>query len=248
MRSLTAALLLFCTLSSVQLNAQTNSFFLGAKAGASSSEYRFTENLKELYPTGNKVWGINGGFDMGIKLSNWTISSGVHYAQRGGEYQTNNFENEGTTAYFTGKEKLHFVSVPVLLGYREKLADNIGWSLSAGPSFNFGLAGNIDETTEYFGSDDIDYSNYKVEFGTGVNDDYKSTQVGFQISPGLFVELNDKSKVHFNVTWDFGTGDMFNERYKAANDFFEFYKGNQIQRSTFFSVGYEYHFNFQDKY
>jgi outer membrane protein with beta-barrel domain len=248
MRSLIAVLSLICVFGASQIKAQTSSFYVGAKAGGSASEFRFTEDLKELYPTSNKLWGINGGFDMGIKLDNWTISTGVHYAQKGGEYQTDNFDAEGTTAYFTGREKLHFISVPVLLGYRQNLADKVGWSIAIGPSFNFGLAGNIDETTEYFNSDQVDFQNYKVNFGSGVNDDYKSTQVGFQISPGLFVELNEKSKVHFNVTWDFGTGDMFSERYKAANDFFDYYKGNQIHRNTMFSIGYEYHFNFEDKY
>lgn len=248
MRSLFAALALICTFGIVSLNAQQSSFYIGARSGASASQFRFTEDLKELYPTSNKVWGLHGGFDMGLKLDNWTISTGVHYTQKGGEYQTNNFDENGTTGYFTGTEKLHFVSVPVLIGYREKLADKVGWTLAVGPSFNFGLAGNIDETTEYFGSDEVEFQNYKASFGEGVNDDYKSTQVGFQISPGLFVELNEQSKVNFGITWDFGTSDMFGERYKSANEFFDVFKGNQIHRNTMFTVGYEYHFNFEDKY
>ena len=248
MKSLFAILSLVCTFGIVQINAQTNSFYIGARAGANASQFRFTEDLKELYPTVNKLWGLNGGFDMGLQMSNWTISTGVHYMQKGSEYQTNNFEENGTTAYFTGRERLHFVTIPVLLGYREMLTDNVGWTISAGPSFNFGLGGKIDETTEYFGNDEVGFQNHKVSFGEGVNDDYKSTQVGFQISPGLFIELNEKSKVNFGVTWDFGTSDMFSKRYKTANEFFNVYKGNQVHRNTVFTIGYEYHFNFEDKY
>jgi len=248
MKSLIAILSLICTFSVLELNAQTNSFYIGARAGGNNSEFKFTEDLKELYPNSNTVMGLNGGVDMGLKLSNWTLSTGLHYMQKGAEYQTNNFDENGTTAYFTGREKLHFLSIPVLVGYRQNITENVGWSLAIGPSFNFGLAGKIDETTEYFGSDEVDLQNYKVAFGEGVNDDYKSTQVDFQISPGLFIELNEKSKINFNVTWDLGTSDMFSERYKKANDFFSTNKGTQVHRSTVFSVGYEYHFNFEDKY
>ena len=228
--------------------AQQSSFYLGARGGANISKYKFTEDLKELYPTSNGVFGMNGGFDMGLRLSNWTISTGVHYLQKGGQYQTDNFDDNGTIGYFTAEEKLHFISVPVHLGYREYLASNVGWMVSAGPSFNFGLDGKLDETTEYFGTDETDFQNYKIGFGEGVNEDYKGVQVGFQLSPGLFVDINNRSKLTFNVTWDFGTKDIFNPRYKDANDFFQLYDGNQISRSTMFTVGYEYHFNFADKY
>jgi hypothetical protein len=236
------------TFCAFQINAQTNSFYIGAKTGATASEFRFTEDLKELYPNVKDMWGMTGGFDMGLQLDNWTISTGVLYTQKGSVYQTDNFEENGTTGYFTGEEKLHFLTVPVLLGYKQKISDNIGWSIAAGPSFNFGLGGKIDETTEYFGTDEVEFQNYKVAFGEGVNDDYKSTQVGFQINPSLFVELNERSKINFGITWDFGTSDMYNDRYKVANEFFDFFKGNQVHRNTMFTIGYEYHFNFEDKY
>ena len=241
-------LMIFALLFTCSLYAQRSSIYIGARGGMNTSKFKFTEDLKELYPTSNGVWGLNGGFDMGLKLNNWTISTGLHYIQKGAEYQTDNFEEDGTTAYFTGKEKLHFLSVPLNLGYRDYLVDNIGWSVALGPSFNFGLAGKIDETTEYFGSEEVDIQNFKPEFGQGVNDDYRLTQVGFQLSPGLFVDINDRSKLTFNVTWDLGTKDMFNPRYKTANEFFDFNKGNQVHRNTIFTVGYEYHFNFEDKY
>ena len=138
--------------------------------------------------------------------------------------------------------------MPVLLGYRDYLTSNVGWSLAAGPSFNFGLDGKLDETTEFFGTDETEVQNFKVAFGQGVNEDYKPMQVGFQLTPGLFVDLNNRSKLHFNVTWDFGTSDMFNPRYKDANDFFINNKGTQVHKTTMFTIGYEYHFQFQDRY
>lgn len=242
---LSLTMLAIFSLSTVQAQ---NSFYIGAKGGANTSKYKFTEDLRELYPNTNSIFGMNGGFDMGILINGWSISTGVHYVQKGSKYQTDNFNDSDEVGYFSATEKLHFISIPVLLGFREQLANRVGWSLAVGPSFNFGLSGKLDETTEYFGTDDVDYQNYKIAFGEGVNEDYKPVQVGFQISPGLYVDVNSRSKVIFNVTWDFGTSDAFNPRYKDANGFFDSFKGDQINRTTMFTVGYEYHFNFQDRY
>ncbi len=248
MKTHTIALVLFL-MSSLTLSAQyKNSFYIGATGGANLSKFKFTEGLADLYPTTNAIFGLNGGATFGFEIQDFTISSGVQYIQKGSEYITENFEDEFGVGYFTAKERLHFISVPLLFGYREYLTDRLAFSIAIGPSFNFGLGGSIDETTEYFGFEDTDVQNFKVAFGSGVNEDYRSMQVGFQVSPGLVVVLNDKNKLTFNVTWDSGVADMFNERYKDANDFFNTYKGNQLHRSTIFSVGYEHHFSFADRY
>lgn len=237
-----------CPAGAVALLAQHNSFFVGANGGVNLSHYKFTEDLSELYPVSNSRLGLNGGFDMGMEIDNFTISTGLHYIQKGGEYQTDNFENSEGVGFFSGREKVHYLSIPIMLGYRKYLGNELGLTFAIGPSINMGLAGKIDEEIEYFGSDRIDIENYKVEFGSGVNDDYRSTQVGFRISPGLIFPLNHRSKLTFNVTWDLGTGDIFNPRYKDANDFFLDNKGDQVNRSTLFTLGYEYHIPFGDKY
>lgn len=240
--------LALAVISLATLNAQRNSFYIGANGGGNFSKFKFTEDLAELYPGSNPVFGLNGGATMGFEIQNFTISTGIQYIQKGGEYQTENFDGELGTAFFTGREKLHFLSVPVLVGYRAYLAPRVAVSIAIGPSFNFGLSGNLNETTEYFGTDETKMDNYKLAFGNGVNEDYRPTMVGFQVSPGLVVALNETSKITFNVTWDSGVADMFNPRYKDANEFFTANKGDQLSRSTIFSVGYEYHFNFADRY
>lgn len=241
-------LALLCPLSFMTLNAQKNSFFIGATGGVNLSKFKFTEDLSELYTTSNSVFGLNGGVSLGLEIQNFTLTTGARYMQKGGEYQTENFDENGATGFYTGREKLHFVSIPILLGYRKYLGDQIGFSFAMGPSINIGLSGKLDETTEYFGSEEVLVENYVSSFGAGVNDDYRSTQTSFQISPGLVFLLSDKSKLTFNVTWDIGLGDSFNPRYKNANDFFAANKGNQMNRSTLFTLGYEYHFAFGDRY
>ena len=169
------------------LHAQSNSFFFGLDAGANFSKFKYTVDLAELYPTSTSMVGLNGGLVAGIKLNNFTITSGARYIQRGGQYATENFEDQGGTGFLAADEKLHFVSIPVLLGYEKNLGHNFGFSLAMGPSFNIGLTGKIDESIEYYGSDDISVEHYTAQFGSSVNDDYRQTQVGFQFSPGLFL-------------------------------------------------------------
>ena len=248
MKRLVLLLTFLCPMGFIALNAQSSSIFIGATGGANLSKFKFTEDLKELYPASNSLLGLNGGVTIGFEVQNFTLHTGLQYIQKGSEYQTDNFEDEQGTGFYSATEKLHYLSIPLLIGYRKYLGDRAGVSIAAGPSFNFGLTGKIDDRIEYFGSDEVDVQNYRVLFGSGLNEDYRGVQMGFQVSPGLFFVVNDHSKVTFNVTWDSGTADAFNPRYKDANDFFDTYKGDQRNHSTIFTIGYEYHFTFNDRY
>ncbi len=243
-----ASLMLLLGISFSALMAQQSAVFVGVNGGANSSYLKHTDDLASLYSTSSSVFGINTGVTAGVQINRYKITTGVQYLQKGGIYSTDNFNDNQGTAFFSAKEKLHFISVPVVLGYEYPLGERVGISLAMGPSFNFGLAGQIEETTEYFGSDEVDKQFHTVYFGDGVNEDYRKMQVGFQISPGMYVQLNRNSRVTMNVVWDRGTQDSFNERYKAANTFFDDYRGNQLNRSTMLTVGYEYRFNLEDKY
>ena len=230
------------------LNAQSSSFYIGGNAGTNFTKFRLTEDLAELYSNTSNVTGINAGFIAGMQLGNFTMSTGLNYMQKGGQFETDNFTDETGTGFYTAKEKLHYLTIPLLVGYRTDLDKDFGVSFSLGPSFNMGLSGKGDEITEYFGSDDKVEEHYTVKFGNSVNDDYRNLQMSFLISPGFFVSLNESSKLTFNLTWERGLNDAFNQRYKQANEFFDTYKGNQYLRSTVFTVGYEFHFPINDKY
>lgn len=242
------AMLILAIFSFSSLSAQQNSFFIGATGGANLSKFKYTNDLAELYPASSGIPGLNAGVSLGFQIQNFTLSSGIQYMQKGSHYETENFQDELGTGFFSAKERLHYISVPVLIGYRQPLGDNFGLMLAMGPSFNMGLGGKIEESMEYYGSEDITKEHYTVKYGTGVNDDYRKVQMGFQFSPGFYVDLNKRSKVTVNLTWDSAVGDSFNPRYKQANTFFDDYRGNQYNKSTILSIGYEYHFNFSDKY
>jgi hypothetical protein len=230
------------------LHAQSNSFFIGANGGVNFSKFKHTVDLAELYSSSGSLTGLNGGVSAGFQIQHFTLSTGINYMQKGGRYETDNFFDPEGTGFFSAEEKLHYLSIPLLLGYRQNIGDRFGISLAMGPSFNLGLSGKVEESLEYYGSENISTEHYTVRFGRGVNDDYRNLQMGFQFSPGLYFDINDKSKLTFNVTWDSGLKDSFNQRYKQANTFFDDYRGNQFNRSTVLTIGYEYHFTFEDKY
>ena len=235
-------------LAAVSLHGQGNSFFIGANAGTNFSKYKFTEDLQELYTRSSRSTGINGGFTAGLQLQNFTLTTGIQYMQKGAQYETDNFTDVEGTGFFTADEKLHFISIPVVLGYRLPMDHSFGLMLNMGPSFNLGLSGKVDEITEYFGSEDQSVENFTILFGNGVNEEYRPVQVGFQFSPGFYVNINENSKLTFNATWDSGLNDAFNSRYKEANSFFDTNKGKQFFRSTILTLGYEYHISFSDQY
>ena len=246
MKSLTKLLIVFLLPLNVMFGQ--SSFFIGANGGTNFSKFKYTEDLAELYSNSTSLVGLNGGMTIGFEIQNFTLSSGLNYIQKGGHYETDNFTDANGVGFLAADERLHYLSIPLTLGYRAHLTPSFGISLAMGPTFNMGLNGKIDESIEYFGSEDIATQQYKVSFGNSVNDDYRSLQMGFQFAPGLFYEINDRSKLTFNVIWDNGVGDSYNERYKQANTFFDDYKGNQFNRSTMLTIGYEYHINFSDKY
>ncbi len=239
-------LVLFCL---TGLTAQRSSLYIGGTGGVNLSKFKFTSDLSELYSETNPILGVNGGLVFGVQLGSITLSSGLQYVQKGSEYLTDNFEDDKGVGFFTARERLHFISVPLLLGYRKNLGSNFGISVAMGPSFNFGISGKLDEKIEYFGEDQPEETtNYVVHFGSGVNDDYRKTQVDFQFSPGIYYDVNPYTRFTFNVTWDSGLGDAFNPRYKKANSFFDDNKGIVMNRSTMFSIGLERHFSIGDKY
>ena len=245
---LAAALLLVAGFGYVA-HAQSSGFYLGANAGVNGSKFRYTEDLLELYPESSRLPGVNVGVEAGFEVGRWSFGTGFEYLQRGARYQSNVFElDDGRTAYTSARERLHSLSVPVLVGYSDYLTDRIGYKLAAGPSFNFGITGRLDETTEYFREETTDFQNYEVDFGGGVNDDYRGTQVGFRFAPSLFFDVSRNHRLTLAAMWDLGLNDAYNPRYKAANDFFRDFRGSVTNRTMALTVGYQYRIPFADRY
>ena len=226
-----------------------SAFYLGTSAGVNGSKFRFTEDMLELYPEQERLPGLNVGLETGFQVGQWSFGTGLEYLQKGAKYQTGTFETEeGQRGYFRARERLHFITVPVQVGYSAYLTDRIGYKVAAGPSFDFGITGRIDETTEFFGSDQTEFQNHKVEFGEGVNDDYNGMMTNFRLSPSLYMDLTRNHRLSLNAVWDWGVNDAFNERYRQANDFFRDHRGTLSTRMAAVTIGYQYRIPFSDRY
>ncbi len=243
------ATLLTLLTAAVALAQGGSAFYIGVNGGVNQSKFRYTEDLVELYPTSERIFGVNTGLDAGFQLGNWSFASGLAYIQKGGQYETGTFtDDDGKRGYFSARERLHYINVPVTIGYSDYLTNRIGYTLAAGPSFNFGITGRIDETTEYFGEEFPVVQNQKVAFGNSVNDDYRGTQVDLRLQPGVFFDLNRNSRLVLNATFDYGAKDAFNPRYRQANEFFLDNKGTLTSRMRAITVGYQYRIPFADRY
>ncbi len=245
----TLAALLTLLTAAVAFAQGGSAFYIGVNGGVNGSKFRYTEDLVELYPTSERILGVNTGLDAGFQLGNWSFASGLSYIQKGGQYETGTFTgDDGRRGYFSARERLHYLNVPVTIGYSDYLTNRIGYTLAAGPSFNFGITGRIDETTEYFGEEFPVVQNQKVSFGNSVNDDYRGTQVDLRLQPGVFFDINRNSRLVLNATFDYGTKDAFNPRYRQANEFFLDHKGTLTSRMRALTVGYQYRIPFADRY
>ena len=244
-----ALLVLLATALTTAVALAQSGFYLGTHAGVNASKLRFTEDLVELYPTSERIAGANVGLDAGFQVGQWSFATGIGYLQKGGLYETGTFtEDDGRTGYFSARERLHYLNVPVTVGYSGRLANRIGYTVAAGPSFNFGITGRIDETTEYFEEEFPVVQNQKVAFGSGVNDDYRGTQVDFRIQPGVFFDVSRNHRITLNAVFDYGTKDAFNPRYRQANAFFQDNKGTVTNRMRAITLGYQYRIPFADRY
>ena len=251
-RRLLAAVALVCFGLGVA-SAQSSGFYLGTKAGVNGSKFRFTEDLKELYPTSERLAGLSLGLETGISVGRWNFGTGFEYQQKGGNYISEPYVvafDDGTeaTEIEYARERTHVLTVPAMIGYSDYLAQRVGYRLQAGPAFDVGLTGRIDRTVETFGEEVPDILNDKVAFGAGVNDDYRKVQTSFRLNPEVWFDLSRHHRLSVGAHWDFGASDAFNPNYKVANEFFDVFRGGLTNRTAAITVGYQYRIPFADRY
>lgn len=251
LRLLGAAALVLLTLG--YASAQTSGFYLGTKAGVNGSKFRFTEDLKELYPTSERLAGLSLGLETGIAVGRWNFGTGFEYQQKGGNYTSEPYvvrfdDGSEATEIEYARERTHVLTVPAMIGYSDYLAQRVGYRIQAGPAFDIGLTGRIDRTVETFGEEIPELLNDKVAFGAGVNDDYRKVQTSFRLNPEIWIDLSRNHRLSVGAHWDFGASDAFNPNYKVANEFFDVFQGGLTNRTAAVTVGYQYRLPFADRY
>jgi hypothetical protein len=231
------------------LSAQSSLIF-GVGGGFNNSVINYSNVVNAKTSTSN-LMGYQGGLTVGWQFSNnFALISSVQYAQRGTKLANDNQayrdDNNGQTFLGSqiGEERTNFVTVPLLARYKF-LASDFGFTLSSGLNFNMGQDGSAFRYVQSNNNSKTYFGRYEdVTFGDGINDLYKPFQVGFVLGAGVIVPIGEKGRFTLNVAFDFGLSDAYNTRYKNANTIFE----KAFNRSTFFSLGYEYLLEIGDKF
>lgn len=217
---------------------------VGATGGVNFSWYGLSEEW-DAFSTKTQL-GFNGGLTVGLATSDrFSILLGANFIQKGSKLEgpTDDYTENGTgipfKGYFSGKENTQFLTVPIMARYQVfGDGESFGVTLAAGLSLNFALGGDYSSSIQGTTGKSYNAASGKIKFGSGITDAYDSFQAGILLSPGVVFPVGEKGKFTVNVTWDLGLSDMFNSRYKEANDVV----GKWRNRSTIFTVGYEHRF------
>jgi hypothetical protein len=224
--------------------ANAQNLLIGASGVGNLSRFKFTENLESSYPDRAYVPGVGGGLRVGYNFTpSFGLISGVEYAPKGSEYSSNNYlytasDGSQLVGYFEREERLNFLSIPLLARWQSGGEDG-GFLLAAGFNFNIGWKGNIVDRFESPQlSAPITIRDEETSFGAELRDVYRSLQTGFVLAPGYMFRVGDRGRLTFNIGLDVGLSDSFNEKWKNFTNII----GEQLNRSLFLSIGYEYHF------
>jgi Outer membrane protein beta-barrel domain len=231
------------------MNAQSG-LLLSLNGGVSNSKIRYA-NLVNFKTTNNKILGYQGGVNVGWQFSKrFTLLSGLFIIQKGTKfaeenkaYQDDSNGGQVYLGFLTGEEKTSFYSIPIV-GRFKIIGNRFGLLASAGLSLNKGRDGTAFKYVQA-NSGKVFAGRYEmVEFGEDIDQLYTPFQVGFIMGLGVQIPVSANSRILLNTTLDLGMTDALNQRYKQANTIFE----KAYNRSTLFSIGYEYHFSIKDLY
>lgn len=131
--------------------------------------------------------GLNLGAVVGLRCSPYTpmfLESGIYYTERGGKEGVPGLER-GENA--TLKYNLSYLEIPVLMKYGIEVADRFAVLPYVGPTFAFGVGGQIKETSpagslkyDSFDSDRFKRFDVGIKLGCGVEWNMIYAELGYQ--------------------------------------------------------------------
>ncbi|MCB0517973.1 MAG: PorT family protein [Lewinellaceae bacterium] len=200
--------------------------FIGPKAGVTFSNYGLSSDDKDVYNS-NLNLGFLGGVTFEIPFSSrFGMQAEVYFSQKGAIFRRN--ENESNTTRYPFKcvhEKLNYVEVPILFRYRFQ-GRPLGGFISTGGALARTFGGKRIEGSKEKGT------KRTIEVGSGANDDYKATDIGFVIGGGLSYELGFGELI-FDARYILGLVKMG----EVTNDNPDYLYGNGTNRSIQLSLG-----------
>jgi hypothetical protein len=222
---------------------------IGISGGMNQSKLRFSEAVTRKTET-SQLQGYQAQLTLGWQVSNKiALVSGFQYAQRGTRLAdpTQAYKEENGNTFLgslIGEERTNFLTIPFLVRYK-LFASRFGITLTTGLNVNLGRDGTAFRYVQSNNNNKIYQARYEmVNFGDGINDLYRPSQISLMAGLGFIIPLSEKGRLTLNANLDWGIFDSYNERYKMANTILE----KVFTNANLFNIGYEYHFNISDKF
>ena len=187
----------------------------------------FGMNLSKIQNSG---YGTKAGAQMGIradymlpKAHGTYLTAGVDWTMKGGKFSDLFFTvNDPTSAYSgTLKYALHYIEIPIRVGFRYNLLDNLGFYGEVGPYFAVGVGGrhrcNIDGDGDAVrdAEDELDFNAFKNEDFDPEN----PLKLPFQRwDAGLGFRIGVEYEQHYNlmIGCDWGFADIYRTSLRDA--------------------------------
>lgn len=159
-------------------------------------------------------WKIGVGMEIPL-AGNWLLMPSLEYKQKG--YKLTEEEDYG----YKDEEKvtMHYLQLPIMVGYRVGFNDNMGMTLKAGPYLAYALKGKgkyesiydgITEKESYNFFDEWDATRFDCGISVGVDFEYKRFVIGAEADFG-FVDLLKKDESDMKL---YNTAVFFSVGYK----------------------------------
>ncbi len=172
--------LLFVSVFSTTVFAQSGKFILGANGGIGASKASVLLNYG---------LGYSGNISLRYNISeHFSIGSGLAFEQRNSLDEIHAFHSEDNVTYnFEIKHSFNFVQIPVL--FRAEIGNNVKYFLNAGPYFSY-LA---NQTQSVFDQDQ------GLTTVNNQSDSYKIFVAGVSVGLGASIPISDKTNISIEL-------------------------------------------------
>jgi hypothetical protein len=202
------------TLLVCSISAQAQ-FSIGPKASMGISMFRPNEVAKE-FREGRVGFSYSGGVQIDWRFGNFGIQPELMFTQRGLNSEIESIPlidgngNPAGAADIVSDISVNSIDVPLLLKYHFR-GKEMGGYLIAGPQINFNIGGTL--TQDVFVNDELEDNlsgEEDLEIGSARSDFYKSSDFGFTIGGGMFLEMTT-GKLNIDLRYRIGTSDQLTD-------------------------------------
>ena len=206
---------LICLLMATNLLSQ-NKISISAKAGLNLSN---TKTFIDTTWNTKSTTGANVGINVTFPIKSLFLQTGISFSQKGFNYETTETNWNGETIKSTILMKTDYIELPISLGKKFSINDNLGISVLLGGYLGSALSGDITQSFEYSGQiekinesmrwgEDRDFIRLDYGYNFGLEFSYKMISLGVQKTNGICNFMTDDGEL-YNRTLTFYTSYKF---------------------------------------